>query len=374
MLVLTGARLFNGAAFLDDHALVVQGARIVAIVPYSERPRHGTERDLGGGLLAPGFIDVQVNGGGGALVNDDPSPETLLRIADAHRPYGSVGVMPTLVTDAAELTPRALEATREARRRNTAVLGVHLEGPFLDVRRKGAHEARFIRPMTRQDLELIAGADCGAVMLTLAPNRVSVDFVKELSERGVLVSLGHSEASYAEARAALDHGARAFTHLHNAMSPLTGREPGMVGAALSDPDSFVGVIADGYHVHPTTLQIAFAAKRRDRFMLITDAMPPAAGGPDRFRLQDRWIVRADGCLRLDDGTLAGSLLTMDEAVRYCVQTLGLPLDDVLVMASRAPAEFLRRGHDLGRLSPGYLASLVHLDDELRVREVWVEGT
>jgi N-acetylglucosamine-6-phosphate deacetylase len=171
----------------------------------------------------------------------------------------------------------------------------------------------------------------------------------------------------------LDHGARAFTHLHNAMSPLTGREPGMVGAALSDPDSFVGVIADGHHVHPTTLRIGFAAKRRERFMLITDAMPPAAGGPDRFRLQDRWILKADGCLRLDDGTLAGSLLTMDEAVRYCVFTLGLPLADALMMASRTPAEFLRRDGELGRLKPGYLASLVHLDDELQVREVWVEG-
>jgi N-acetylglucosamine-6-phosphate deacetylase len=373
MLVLTGARLFDGESFLDDRALVVDGRRIAAIVPHRERPTGGTERDLGGGLLAPGFIDVQVNGGGGALVNDDPSPETLLKIAEAHRPFGSVGVMPTLVTDAQELMPRAIAATREARQRNPAILGVHLEGPFLDVKRKGAHEARYIRPMTREDLELIAGADCGAVMLTVAPNRVSPAYVRELAQRGVLVSLGHAEASYAEARAALDAGARAFTHLHNAMSPLTGREPGMVGAALSDDESFVGIIADGHHVHPTTMQIAFAAKRRDRFLLITDAMPPAAGGPDRFRLQDRWIVKAEGCLRLEDGTLAGSLLTMDEAVRYCVTILGLPLADALVMASRAPAEFLRRDRDLGRLAPGYLASFVHLDDGLKVREVWVKG-
>jgi len=374
MLVLTGARLFDGAHFLDDRALVLDGARIKAIVAHKERPRGGVERDLGGGLLAPGFIDVQVNGGGGALVNEDPSPETLLKIAAAHRPYGSVGVMPTLVTDAPELTPRAIQATREARRLNPAILGIHLEGPFLDMKRKGAHDPRYIRPMQREDLELIASADCGAVMLTLAPNRVPVEFVRELSARGVFVSLGHSEATYTQACAALDGGARAFTHLHNAMSPLTGREPGMVGAALSDAGSFVGIIADGHHVHPTTMQIAFAAKRRDRFMLISDAMPPAAGGPNRFRLQDRWIVKADNCLRLEDGTLAGSLLTMDEAVRYCVHNLGLPLADALVMASRAPAEFLRRDKDLGRLAPGYLASLVHLDDDLKVREVWVGGS
>jgi N-acetylglucosamine-6-phosphate deacetylase len=147
----------------------------------------------------------------------------------------------------------------------------------------------------------------------------------------------------------------------------------MVGAALADPESFVGIICDGRHVHSQTLRVSFAAKRRDRFMLITDAMPTAAGGPDRFLLQGRWILKADGCLRLEDGTLAGADITMDAAVRYCVRDVGLPLAEALVMASRAPAEFLRRGDQLGRIAPGYLASLVHLDDELEVRETWVEG-
>ena len=194
------------------------------------------------------------------------------------------------------------------------MLGVHLEGPFLDVARKGAHEPRFIREMTRADIETIASADCGAVMTTLAPNKVPAEFVRELSSRGVLVSLGHSEATYAEAMSALDAGARAFTHLHNAMRPMTGREPGMVGAALAHAESFVGIIADGHHIHPATLAVSLKAKRRDRFMLISDAMPPAAGGPDRFLLQGRWIVRADGCLTLEDGTLAGADITMDAAV------------------------------------------------------------
>jgi N-acetylglucosamine-6-phosphate deacetylase len=269
--------------------------------------------------------------------------------------------------------PRAIGAIREARQRNPALLGVHLEGPFLDVQRKGAHDISYIRAMTRADIETIAGADCGAVMLTLAPNVTPPEFVRELSARGVLVSLGHSEATYAEASAALEAGARAFTHLHNAMRPMTGREPGMVGAALTDAESYVGIIADGHHVHPASLRLSFAAKRRDRFMLITDAMPPAAGGPDRFQLQGRWIFKSDGCLILEDGTLAGADITMDAAVRYCVTEVGLPLGDTLAMASRVPAEFLRRGHDLGRLSPGYLASLVHLDDGLNVKETWVEG-
>jgi len=373
MLVLTGARLFDGERFLDDSALVIDGPRIVALTPYAERPQGVETRDLGGGLLAPGFIDVQVNGGGGVLFNAEPTAEGVLKIARAFRPFGTVGLMPTLVTDAPELTPRAIAAIREARQVDPAVLGVHLEGPFLDPRRKGAHEARYIREITADDVELIASADCGAVMLTLAPNRVPVETIRTLAERGVLVSLGHAEATHAQARAALDAGARAFTHLHNAMSPLTGREPGMVGTALTDSESFVGIIADGVHVHPATLQLSFAAKRRDRFMLITDAMPPAAGGPDRFLLQGRWIYRAEGCLTLEDGTLAGADITMDAAVRYAIGEAGVSLAEALIMASRTPAEFLRRGDELGRLAPGYLASLVHLDENLRVRETWVEG-
>lgn len=373
MQVLVGARLFDGETFRDDAALVVDGARILAVTSYADRPLGRATRDLGGGLLAPGFVDVQVNGGGGALLNEDPSPKTILRIAEAYRPYGSVGLMPTLVTDAPAKMRDAISATREARKLSSAVLGLHLEGPFLDVQRKGAHEPRFIREITPEDIERIGGADCGAMMLTLAPNRVPTAIVKELASRGALVSLGHAEASFAEASAALAAGARAFTHLFNAMSQLVGREPGMAGAALVDQESFVGVIADGHHVHPAALKIAFAAKRRDRFMLITDAMSPAAGGPDSFTLQGRTVVKADGCLRLEDGTIAGSCLTMDEAVRYVVENGLLPLADALVMASRTPATFLRLDRELGRLAPGYRASFVHLDEGLRVRETWIDG-
>lgn len=372
MIVLSGARIFDGESFLDDHALVVEGERIAAIVPYAERPQ-GAAQDLAGGLLAPGYIDVQVNGGGGVLFNDDPTPEAIARIAAAHRKHGTVGLLPTLVTDAPQVMAAAIAATREARHRTAATLGLHLEGPFLDPRRRGAHELKYIRDLAPDDLETIVDADCGAVMLTLAPNRVGTESIAELARCGVLVSLGHSEASYEEARAAIQAGARAFTHLFNAMSASVGREPGMVGAALDLADAFVGIIADGHHVHDANLRIAFAAKRHDRFMLISDAMPPAAGGPDHFDLQGRRVTRADGCLRLDDGTLAGSVLTMDEAVRYAVNLVGLDLGDALAMASRVPATFLRRGRELGRIAPGHLASLVHLDDELRVLETWIEG-
>jgi N-acetylglucosamine-6-phosphate deacetylase len=373
MTALVGARIFDGERFLDDHAVIVEGARIARVAPYAQRPRERVEVDLGGGLLAPGFIDVQVNGGGGALMNDAPSAEVVARIAESHRRYGSVGVMPTLVTDSPEKMRTAIAAVREARQRSSSVLGIHLEGPFLDPLRKGAHDASYIRGIEPADIEMIASADCGAVMLTLAPNRIHADAIRALAARGVLVSLGHSEATYEEAQAGLAAGARAFTHLFNAMSALQGRKPGMVGAALDSREAFVGVIADGYHVHPASLRVAFAAKPHDRFMLITDAMPPAADGPDTFLLQGRRVARIDGCLRLEDGTIAGSVLTMDEALRFSVRSIGLTLAEALAMASRTPAAFLRRDRDLGRIAPGYLASLVHLDDELRVKETWVEG-
>jgi N-acetylglucosamine-6-phosphate deacetylase len=373
MTALVGARIVDGERFLDDHAVIVEGARIAGVAPYARRPRGRGEVDLGGGILAPGFVDVQVNGGGGALMNDGPSVDVVARIAESHRGYGTVGMMPTLVTDTPEKMRAAIAAVREARRRFPSVLGLHLEGPFLDPARKGAHDASYIREIEPSDIEMVANADCGAVMLTLAPNRIRAEVIRTLAARGVLVSLGHSNATYEEAQAGLAAGARAFTHLFNAMSPFQGRRPGMVGAALDSPEAFVGIIADGRHVHPASLRIAFAARPHDRIMLITDAMPPAAGGPDSFLLQGRRVARIDGCLRLEDGAIAGSALTMDEALRFCVRSVGVTLAQALTMASRAPAAFLRRDRDLGRIAPGYLASLVHLDDELRVRETWVEG-
>ena len=372
---LTGARIFTGETFIDGHAVVVDDARIAAVMPDSQVDGGIERRDLGGGLLAPGFIDVQVNGGGGALLNDDPTIETVRTIATSHRRFGTVGLLPTVITDAPAVIRKAVESVTGAIAESVpGVLGIHIEGPFLDAARKGAHAARFIRQMEDADADEIAGfaAKC-PVMLTLAPNRVGPALVRKLAQAGVMVSLGHSDATYAEARQALDAGARAVTHLYNAMSQMTGREPGMVGAALSDPDPFLGIIADGHHVHHAALRVAFATKPSTRMMLITDAMPTAAGGPDSFALQGRNVTRKDGRLSLADGTLAGSDLTMDAAVRHCVEVLGLDLGEVLRMASSTPASFLRRGHELGRIQPGYLASLVLLGEDLRVKATWIDG-
>ena len=371
---LTGARIFTGEVFLDGHAVLVDGSRIVGVLPVAET-RAEQRRDLGGGLLAPGFIDVQVNGGGGALLNDSPSVETVRTIATSHRRFGTVGLLPTVITDAPQVIARAVASVARAMAEGVpGVLGIHIEGPFLDVARKGAHDPRFIREMEEADADAIAGfAMYCPVMLTLAPNRVSPALVRRLTQAGVLVSLGHSDASHAEARQALDAGARAVTHLYNAMSQMTGREPGMVGAALADPESFVGIIADGHHVHEAALRVAFAAKPASRMMLITDAMPTAAGGPDRFELQGRTVTRSNERLSLADGTLAGSDLTMDAAVRHCIERLGMAQSDALRMASLTPATFLRCDHELGRIAPGYRASMVLLGDDLHVKATWIDG-
>ncbi len=371
---LTGSRVFDGENIRGGLAIIIEGDRIAEVVPEEKLASGIARRALNGGLLAPGFIDVQVNGGGGALLNGNPTIDTVRRIAESHRKYGTTGMLPTVITDAPEILAQAIAAVKAARvEKVPGILGIHIEGPFLDPERKGAHELRFIREMSGADVDQIANADCGSVMLTLAPNRVPPGMIKSLAGKEVLVSLGHSEASLSEVAKALAAGARAFTHLFNAMSQMNGREPGMVGAALADPDSFCGLIADGHHVHDAAIKVALAAKPRSRFMLITDAMPAAAGGPDNFKLQGRAVRRVDGRLVLDDGTLAGSNLTMDEAVRYCVERLGVALEDALRMASLNPAAFLRRDHELGRIKSGYLASLVHLGDDLRVRQTWIDG-
>ena len=371
---LTGARVFDGDVMRTGLAVVIDGARIRDVVPEAKIAGDIKRISLAGGILAPGFIDVQVNGGGGALLNDNPTLETVKRIAQSHRRFGTTGLLPTVITDAPQVLAEAIASVKAARDADVpGVLGIHIEGPFLDVERKGAHDPKFIRTMTAVDVEQIASAGCGTIMLTLAPNCVSPALIKTLAVRHVLVSLGHSDATMLEAKQSLNAGARAFTHIFNAMSQLTGREPGMLGTALVDPKSYCGLIADGLHVHDGAMKIALAAKPKSRIMLISDAMPSAAGGPDEFELQGRSVRRENGRLILSDGTLAGSNLTMDEAVRYCVDKLDVDLGDALRMASLNPASFMRRENDLGRVKPGYLASLVHLRDDLTVSQTWIDG-
>jgi N-acetylglucosamine-6-phosphate deacetylase len=371
---LSGGRIFDGNSELAGMAVIIAGGLIEAVLPETSLDRSIARVDLGGGLLAPGFIDAQVNGGGGALLNEEPSLATVRHMAESFRAFGTTNLLPTVITDRTDIIHAAAEAVATARRENVpGVIGIHIEGPFLDPRRRGAHPPQYIRAITPDDIDWLTHLDCGIVLLTVAPSHVAPATIATLTKAGVIVSLGHSEATAVEANAALAAGARGFTHLFNAMSQLQNREPGMVGAALADRDSFCGIIADGHHVEPVALKVALAAKPKGRLFLVTDAMPPAAGGPRRFALQGREVVARNGRLELADGTLAGSILTMDQALRYCINVLGVELEEALRMASLYPAAFLRLDHELGRIAHGYRADLVHLDDGLAVRRTWIDG-
>src|SRR6185437_28014 len=287
MKVLYGARLFDGERLHDDRALVVDGGSIHALTPFEDRPRGPEQLDLGGGILSPGFVDWQINGGGGVLFNAEPTVEAIAAIAAAHRRAGVTAFLPTVVTDATRVLDEALAAAREARARVPGALGIHVEGPFIDMRRKGAHPPAFIRPMREEDADALIAARAGVMVLTLAPASVPIERIARLAKAGIVVSLGHSDASAEEALSVFDAGASAVTHLYNAMSQLHSRAPGVVGAALADKRVICGLIADGEHAHGLAYRAALAAKGARGIALVSDAMPSAAGGPDIFELQGR---------------------------------------------------------------------------------------
>lgn len=373
-LALTGARVFTGDGWLDEHALIMAGTRVEALLPVAELDPAMASLALGGGVLAPGFMDLQANGGGGFLLNDTPDVATMSAIASAHRRFGTTALLPTFITDHPARMALALAAARDAQRAGVmGVLGLHLEGPFLDVARRGAHPEALVRTMNDADMAQLLEADCGTLLLTVSPRAVSMAAMSRLAAAGIVLSLGHSDATSNEADAALGAGVRAFTHLFNAMSPLGHRAPGMVGAALASEDAWCGLICDGIHVADTAVHVALKAKGAGRIFLVSDAMAPAAGGPEAFSLHGRKVVRRNGALRLEDGTLAGCDLTMLQAVRHCVDRLGVPLDDALRMASATPAALIGRDDERGYLRAGYRADLVHLDAALALRHVWVGG-
>ena len=373
MKVFTGARIFDGERLHDDSALVVEGEQVQALVAFKDRPASGEPHDLGGGILAPGLVDWQINGGGGVLFNANPTVEGVAAIAAAHRRAGVTAFLPTVVTDAPRVLTEALAAAREARARVPGALGIHVEGPFIDVKRKGVHPPQFIRPMRDEDANALIDGQAGVMVVTLAPASVPLDFVRLLAKAGIIVSLGHSDASAEEAQAVFDAGASAATHLYNAMSQLASRAPGVVGATLSDSRIICGLIADGEHAHALAYRVALAAKGPRGIALVSDAMPPAAGGPDVFELQGRRMTRVGNRLVAEDGTLAGAAITMRDALDYLVNALKVPLADALTMATLTPARLLRVDDRIGRLKPGWRADLVHLTDDLQVTEVWTGG-
>lgn len=358
--IYTGAQVFDGATLHDGAALVVEEGARAAILPLSEAP-WGQQVALEGGILTPGFIDLQANGGGGVMFNDETSVDGLRIIAAAHATTGTCAFLPTLITDAPDRTHAAIEAVAEAVAEGVpGVAGLHLEGPHLAVSRKGAHDSHLIRPMTEADVEILEAAAhrLPLLKLTVAPESTRPAQIARLARAGALISLGHSNCSYQAAMAAFAAGARCVTHLYNAMSPLRHREPGLVGAALDAGAVSAGIIADGVHVHPAAIRAAVAAKRGPgQMFLVTDAMATLASQLQEFRLGGRQVLRRDGQLVLEDGTLAGADLTMPRALRVMTQQVGVPLAQALAMATTIPGRFLS-GRAAGRIVLG--RSFVHI--------------
>jgi N-acetylglucosamine-6-phosphate deacetylase len=371
--------LVNGRVLLDRGledgvAVRLSGGRIAAIGRAEDVATGAVRRDLEGQLLLPGFIDLQVNGGAGILFNDNPTPEGIAAIGRAHRRFGTTGFLPTLISDDLEVVALGIESVRAAMRGETpGVLGIHIEGPFINVRRKGIHDPSKFRELEAGLAPLLSSLGMGRTLVTLAPEKTRPEVITALVKAGVVVSAGHSNAHYSTVRTALDHGLSAFTHLFNAMSPLTSREPGVVGAALEDQSSWCGIIVDGLHVDPVVLKIALKCKPLDRFVLVTDAMPSVGMTGKSFTLQGRPITVKNNICVDDHGTIAGSNLDMAGAVRNAVAMLGLDLADAVRMASRNPAEQMGLGHELGRIAPGYKADLVMATEGLEVLETWIGG-
>ena len=373
-LVLINGRVMTDQGLAEGLAVRLQGDRIAAVGPQSKIAGGARTRDLQGGLLLPGFIDTQVNGGGGVLFNDSPTLEAIATIGEAHRRFGTTGFLPTLISDDLETVTTAIEATRQAIAAGVpGVLGLHIEGPFLNEKRKGIHDASKFRRADASTFALLTSLGVGRTVVTLAPEAVSLELIERLAAAGVVVSAGHTNAAYAGIRAALDHGLSGFTHLFNAMSPLASREPGAVGAALEDQRAWCGIIVDGVHVDPVVLKIALRLRPHDRFVLATDAMPCVGTAETSFLLQGRRILVRDGACYAEDGTLAGSSLDMASAVRNAVRLLDLDLAEAARMASANPAAFLGLGAERGRIASGQVADLVLLDDELGVIDTWIGG-
>lgn len=362
-------KLFTGETFLEHVSFAVESGSIQSISQgklAAAIPLDGT--------VVPGYIDVQVNGGGGSFFNAEQSLECIDTISKAHGQFGTTALLPTLITDKVEIMQEAANTVAAALKQNlSGIVGIHFEGPHLSIPKKGTHSKQLIRAISEAEFAIFERQDLGIKVVTLAPESVTPKDIKRLINAGVKVSIGHSNAEYSTVSAALAAGADGFTHLFNAMSPLTSREPGVVGAALSDAQSWCGLIVDGHHVHPISAQLAIKTKPRGKVMLVTDAMPPVGTNTMEFDFFDgRKVIRTDDCLKSTTGELAGSMLDMASAVKNTVNSLGLDVMEALRMASLYPAQYLGLQHK-GRLVVGSDADFVVLDDSFKVLATYIAG-
>ncbi|MGI2218927.1 N-acetylglucosamine-6-phosphate deacetylase [Shewanella baltica] len=380
-LIADGAQVLAGGSLIDHCTIDTSAGRIIAINPMlAETSPQGhvlqaepIQYRLDRGTLVAGFIDTQVNGGGGVMFNHAPTLASLRCMMQAHCQFGTTAMLPTVITDDIAIMQAAANAVAEAiRTQEPGIVGIHFEGPHLSMAKRGCHPPAHLRPITEGEFQIYLRQDLGVRLITVAPEAVTPAQIRQLVASGAIVSLGHSNAKADEVRAAIDAGATGFTHLYNGMSAMTSREPGMVGTALISDNTYCGIILDGQHVHPISAQVAWRVKGTAHLMLVTDAMSPVGTDQTEFAFFDGKVIRDGMTLRDPYGSLAGSVLDMASAVNYAVNILDLGLAAAVEMASLTPASFIHLPQ-IGDISIGKQADFVWLDDDLSVLAVWVAG-
>lgn len=366
--------VFDGENLLQNHCVLVQGDTVTDVLPTDSCPPEIDLLQLHHGTLAPGLIDLQVNGGGDVMFQTASNEASVNHAVAAHRALGTTAMLPTVLSDTREQQQSAVTRIDQARTAgNAGILGVHIEGPFFNRDKRGAHQENRIREPQEQDLAWLCALDTGVLMVTLAPEAVADDTIGRLSSNGVKVCAGHSAATYQQMAAACEQGLQGITHLFNAMSPPTAREPSITGAALECDQLWAGIIADGHHVHPACLRLAQRLKPAGKLVLVSDAMASVGGEKKHFELYGEDIREIEGRLVNADGVLAGSAISLMDAVRYSHQELGLTLAECLRMASRYPAAILGLDNSLGSIAGGFRADLVHFDEKFTVHNTWLAG-
>ena len=370
---LIGAQLFSGKEFFDNRALLIDGENIIDIINEHNIPNNFETQKLNGGILSPGFIDLQVNGGGGKLFNNSPDKQSLNTIIEAHQHFGTTSIMPTVISDSLNVLKRCTTTISEVIENNKSLLGVHIEGPFFNVKYRGAHQKQYINTINSDYLNLFESLKDFPVMLTLAPECISTKQLKHLKSLGFKILAGHTDASYDQLEEAIKYGLDGFTHLFNAMGQISAREPGVVGSALAFDNAAASIIVDLHHVHPSLIQMAYKQKPQGKLFFVSDSMATIHHGEPSFELYDEVVSESNGRIINSEGKLAGSSITQIDAIKNAYQSCNIPLNDAIAMVTRYPAEYLGVANYLGSLKSGYRADLTHFDLDFQVHNVWVAG-
>jgi len=365
--------VYTSKEVLIDKAVIINGNMIEDLVEIDRVPKEIETIDAEGKILAPGFIDIQVNGGGGVLFNDAPTVESINTIFSAHLKYGVTSILPTLISDDVEKMKQAIDSVEQMMKiAGNHTLGIHLEGPYIEVSKAGVHEKKHIRKISLGELKTILDSTSAVKLITLAPELLDSSSMKYLLEKNIVMFAGHTNASFNTCNEFFKNGGKGATHLFNAMSQLTGREPGVVGATFFNKNAKGGIIVDGHHVDLHNVAIA-SRLMKGRLFLVTDSMPSVGSEIESFNIGEVTIFCKDGKCVTADGTIGGSNLNMLLAVRNCVSKCGIPLDEALRMSSTYQAELLGYGHILGKISPGYHANLILIDNTVHIHATIVNG-